>query len=78
MEGLQAYTQALPELQNHLRTSKCEEDLASDGVFLTHFLMLIYEVCKTYGMAEMLLTGSRLRRRTWNIPKLGRTTCVCC
>ncbi|KAK5076266.1 hypothetical protein LTS08_006894 [Lithohypha guttulata] len=31
----------LPELQASLRS---EEDLASDGAFLTHFLMLIYEV----------------------------------
>lgn len=46
LEGLQNYTQALPELQNHLRNMKSEEDMLSDGVFLTHFLMLIYEVSR--------------------------------
>lgn len=41
-DALQHYAQTLPELQNSLRS---EEDLASDGAFLTHFLMLLYEVC---------------------------------
>lgn len=41
VNSLQYYSQTLPELQNSLR---CEEDLASDGAFLTHFLLLIYEV----------------------------------
>lgn len=40
-DSLQHYSQTLPELQNSL---KSEEDLASDGAFLTHFLMLVYEV----------------------------------
>lgn len=40
-DSLQHYSQTLPELQNSLRS---EEDLASDGAFLTHFLMLVYEV----------------------------------
>lgn len=43
LDSLQHYSQTLPELQNSL---KSEEDLASDGAFLTHFLMLVYEVCK--------------------------------
>lgn len=41
LDSLQHYSQALPELQTSL---KSEEDLASDGAFLTHFLMLVYEV----------------------------------
>lgn len=41
IDSLQHYSQALPELQVSL---KSEEDLASDGAFLTHFLMLVYEV----------------------------------
>ena len=42
LDALQSYSQTLPELQNSL---KSEEDLASDGAFLTHFLMVVYEVC---------------------------------
>lgn len=41
LDSLQYYSQTLPELQSSLRS---EEDLASDGAFLTHFLMLLYEV----------------------------------
>lgn len=41
VNSLHHYSQTLPELQSML---KSEEDLASDGAFLTHFLMLIYEV----------------------------------
>lgn len=39
--ALQHYQQALPALQASLRI---ESDLASDGVFLTHFVLLMYEV----------------------------------
>lgn len=35
--ALQHYTKAISHLKE-------EEDSASDGVFLTHFLMLVYEV----------------------------------
>lgn len=41
VDALQYYQQALPSLQNNLRNN---DDLASDGLFLTHFLLLIYEV----------------------------------
>ena len=41
LDSLQYYSQTLPELQSSL---KSEEDLASDGAFLTHFLLLIHEV----------------------------------
>ena len=41
LDALQHYQQALPLLQASLHT---EEDLASDGVFLTHFLLLLYEI----------------------------------
>ena len=41
LDSLQHYSETLPELQTSL---KSEEDLASDGAFLTHFLLLIYEV----------------------------------
>ena len=39
--ALQHYEQALIPLQNNLRTP---QDLASNGAFLTHFVLLIYEV----------------------------------
>lgn len=51
LDSLQHYSQTLPELQNSL---KSEEDLASDGAFLTHFLMLVYEVCMF--IPEILIT----------------------
>ena len=41
LDALQHYQQALPSLQCSLRT---EQDLTSDGVFLTHFILLLYEV----------------------------------
>jgi hypothetical protein len=43
LDALQHYQQALPALQNTLKSA---EDLSSDGAFLTHFLLLIYEVCR--------------------------------
>jgi hypothetical protein len=41
LDALQHYQQAFPSLQTCLRRN---EDLCSDGLFLTHFLLLIYEV----------------------------------
>lgn len=41
VDALQYYQQAFPSLQISLRN---ENDLISDGLFLTHFLLLIYEV----------------------------------
>lgn len=41
LEALQHYQQAFPSLQTALRSN---DDLCSDGLFLTHFLLLVYEV----------------------------------
>lgn len=41
LDALQHYQQALPSLQASLRS---EQDLTSDGVFLTHFILLLYEI----------------------------------
>lgn len=41
IDALQYYHQAFPSLQTALRDTN---DLCSDGLFLTHFLLLIYEV----------------------------------
>ncbi|KAJ5678612.1 hypothetical protein N7462_006856, partial [Penicillium macrosclerotiorum] len=41
VDALQYYQQAFPSLQASLRNN---DDLVSDGLFLTHFLLLIYEV----------------------------------
>ena len=41
LNALQHYSKALPSLQNSLRSP---HDLSSDGVLLTHFLLLLYEV----------------------------------
>ena len=43
LDALQHYQQTLPALQN---TLKGPDDLSSDGAFLTHFLLLVYEVSK--------------------------------
>lgn len=45
LDALQHYQQALPSLQSNLRST---QDLSSDGTFLTHFLLLIYEVRPQY------------------------------
>ena len=44
LDALQHYQQALPALQNSLKTP---EDISSDGAFLTHFLLLVYEVSQS-------------------------------
>ncbi len=41
MDVLQYYDQALPSLQSSLQNC---DDILSDGLFLTHFLLLIYQV----------------------------------
>lgn len=41
LDALQHYQKALPALQSNLRSAG---DLSSDGAFLTHFLLLVYEV----------------------------------
>ena len=41
LDALQHYRQAKPLLQNSIQ---CEQDLASDGVFLTYFILLLYEI----------------------------------
>jgi hypothetical protein len=41
LDALQHYQKALPALQSNLRSTG---DLSSDGAFLTHFLLLVYEV----------------------------------
>ena len=41
LDALQHYQKALPLLQASL---KSEQDLTSDGVFLTHFILLLYEI----------------------------------
>ena len=44
LDALDHYQRSLPALQASL---KGPADLSSDGAFLTHFLLLIYEVCFT-------------------------------
>jgi hypothetical protein len=47
LDALQYYQQVLPELQTRLTTP---DDLASDGAFLTHFMLLVYEVRPSYSL----------------------------
>ncbi len=42
LDALLHYQLALPALQASLRSPN---DLSSDGAFLTHFILLVYEVC---------------------------------
>jgi len=41
LDALQHYQKVLPALQSSLRSP---DDLSSDGAFLTHFLLLVYEI----------------------------------
>ena len=45
LDALQHYQKALPALQSNLRSA---DDLSSDGAFLTHFLLLVYEVSNMF------------------------------
>jgi hypothetical protein len=58
LDALQHYQKALPALQSNLRSA---DDLSSDGAFLTHFLLLVYEV------SPLSVTTSFLRAKH-NIP----------
>jgi hypothetical protein len=60
LDALQYYQQALPVLQNTLRST---DDLSSDGAFLTHFLLLVYEVCVVFTV-EFWLTCTDCRSRS--------------
>ena len=53
MDALQHYEQALIPLQNNLRTS---QDLAANGPFLTHYVLLLYEVGTGLHKVESSLT----------------------
>jgi hypothetical protein len=53
LDALQHYQQALPALQINLRSA---DDFYSDGGFLTHFMLLVYEVSLTGRSKWPLLT----------------------
>lgn len=57
LNALQHYSNALPYLQNSLRSSI---DLSSDGALLTHFLLLLYEVCFSSLSKSAFLTFSQI------------------
>ena len=42
VDALEHYDKSTSALQSNLRSA---QDLSSDGAFLTHFLLLVYEVC---------------------------------
>lgn len=62
VDALQYYQQAFPSLQVSLRNN---DDLVSDGLFLTHFLLLIYEV---RGFQLQFLTVYILTSRRSQLP----------
>ena len=57
LDALQHYQQALPALQ---LTLKSPDDLSSDGAFLTHFLLLVYEVRRSCQSRNIMLTPSQI------------------
>lgn len=64
VDALQYYQQAFPSLQVSLRNN---DDLVSDGLFLTHFLLLIYEVSGSschFSQSIYLHPSDRSRRAT--------------
>ncbi|KAK5188874.1 hypothetical protein LTR92_011123 [Exophiala xenobiotica] len=52
LDALHYYQQALPALQS---TLKGPRDLSSDGAFLTHFLLLVYEIAAAEDVQSSLL-----------------------
>lgn len=65
VDALQYYQQAFPSLQNSLRNN---DDLVSDGLFLTHFLLLIYEVSNLGSditFPHTYMNVDRSRRAAW-------------
>lgn len=72
--ALQHYQLAFPSLQTSLRHN---QDLCSDGLFLTHFLLLVYEVSvdrfRYFDSFSPLLARSSIRRRVAHFnPRLRR------
>jgi hypothetical protein len=71
LDALEHYDQSASALQSNLRTS---QDLSSDGAFLTHFLLLVYEIAGAEtGHSNMwsqqlstLLQISKLRREIYH------------
>jgi hypothetical protein len=61
LDALQHYQKALPLLQNTLKST---DDLSSDGAFLTHFLLLIYEV-RTQISGDDLADKTDIRGRSY-------------
>ena len=57
VDALQHYHQVLPALQATLRSP---DDLSSDGAFLTHFLLLVYEVRSANGAWNFYLQNSQI------------------
>jgi hypothetical protein len=76
IDALQHYQQAFPSLQTCLRRN---EDLSSDGVFLTHFLLLIYEV-SNHPASPAVVANVPIRLRLLNLAALicGRITSPDC
>lgn len=75
LDALQHYQQALPALQSSL---KSPNDLSSDGAFLTHFLLLLYEVGAgnhSLGGKTFADHGIRLPQRRMGMPTSGRRIC---
>ena len=56
VDALQYYQKALTPLQN----MRSEQDLASNGTFLTHFVLLLYEVSFFLSRSQTSLICTRL------------------
>jgi hypothetical protein len=74
LDALQHYQQVLPALQSSLRSP---DDLSSDGAFLTHFLLLVYEVSQSalQDPRHESNTDRRSRPPSLDMPICGRNIC---
>jgi hypothetical protein len=72
--ALQHYQLAFPSLQTSLRHN---QDLCSDGLFLTHFLLLVYEVSmdrfRDFTIFLLMIVTSGEKRLISNLACGGRT-----
>ena len=68
VDALQHYDQSTSALQS----IQSAEDLSSDGAFLTHFLLLVYEVCLVVAFLDYA-NGHRLLLRRPVILTCGHT-----
>jgi hypothetical protein len=71
VDALKHYGESISALQSNLRT---ENDWFSDGAFLTHFLLLVYEVCSKRPFREEGLTQADCECRNMSFEHVVTTS----